>query len=179
MAALTADGMIRIALEHPIYHLPVSVRAAAPADEGFIFSGWLRSLADQPPFRDLLESRGLDRNWYSAAQHALISRLLARASVRVLAATSPQHPDHLIGFMVFEPAERVVHWIYVKKGAKVGLGFRCAGVATRLMIAAFGERSAEPVTASIRTATGTALASKWSERWPITFRSHRLCEEQP
>lgn len=160
------------------YHLPIEIRAARPSDEAFVFSGWLRSLSDQPPFRDLLDSRGLDRNWYSAAQHALISRLLARPGVYVLAATSPQHPDHLIGFMVYQPAARVVHWIYVKKGSKVGLGFRCAGVATRLMAHAFGARGGEQITASIRTATGTALASKWAERWPIAFRSHFLCEEQ-
>jgi len=59
------------------YHLPIAIRAAVPADEAFLFSGWLRSLADQPPLRGLLDGRGLDRNWYSAAQHALIARLLS------------------------------------------------------------------------------------------------------
>ena len=190
------DQAADIARPEPVaYALQIAIRPYRPAsDQGFLYRNWIMSLASQPPYRDLVEPenaadeerprrRGLDRNWYAAAQHALIASLLERPSVQVLCAVEPGHDDHLIGFIVCEPRPgRVVHWLYVKKGTKGvagGLGFRYAGVATRLMAAAFGERGLEPITCSIRTATGTAVASKWLERWRITFRSAHLGKEQP
>lgn len=179
-----------------IYPLEIAIRSPKRGhdDVPFIFSNWIRSLADQPPFREHIDSprpavgatydnrahrvRALDRNWYAAAQHALVGTIVDRPSADLILAHEPGHPDHLIGFICFERVRRLVHWIYVKKGVRAGLGYRCAGVATRLMAAAFGDGK-DPITFTLRTATGTALAAKWAPRWSIAFRSHFLCEEQP
>lgn len=154
-----------------LWPLAVTIRPAVAYDLPLIYSSWINTLCEARPWA------GCDRNWIAAAAHALISRLLARPTCQVFVACNPDHADQIYGYLVAEPrGDRLIHWVYTKKGTRAGLGFRCAGVATRLFTAAFGAEGSAPVTATCRTAPATTIAARWQGRWPIEFRSHALCE---
>jgi hypothetical protein len=62
--------------------------------------------------------RALDRNWFTAAAHALIAKILARKTVVAYLAVQPEDPDQIYGFAVVERLPRgsdVVHWAFVKR----------------------------------------------------------------
>lgn len=154
----------------PVPGLPLVVRSAGGGDLGFIYSSWLNCLRHLSPWS------GLDKNYFFAAQHALIAQLLARPDCVVLAACSPRNPDQIYGYVVAEPLvpEPLLHWLYTKAATTgKGPGYRGAGVATRLMGAAFPELGRTPITCSIRTPACAGLPAAWR----ISFNTQRLCRK--
>ena len=139
--------------------LPVAIRASVPSDEPAIYAHWINCLANQRPFSKL------DTNWFSAAQHALVERLLSRC--RVLVACDPEDANQLYGFVVVGWRQRVLYWVYVK------LDFRRGAVATRLMRKAFENLGEIP----IEYTTRTRAILYHQERWRLEYQSHYLCEE--
>jgi hypothetical protein len=154
------------------YALPLAVRLARKEDLGFIYSSWMNSLRNCSPW-----SR-VDKNWFFAAQHALATRLMERSVV--LVACSVRNPDQLYGYVVAEPTKGILHWLYTKSGVNPGLssrakakaGYRRAGVATRLMHAAFPDLGDEPITVTTRTPSSAHLPMEWM----LSFDTHQLCQ---
>lgn len=103
---------------------------------------------------------GVDPNWFSAAQHALIEKLL-RVSV-VLVACHPDHPDQVFGYLVGDPEERYLHWLYVRHD------FRRCGIASQLLAQAYGDA---PITVTCNV-TGTSYLRRHRR---VRVRSHPLC----
>lgn len=146
---------------------PISIRPAGEGDEGFIFKSWMNSLYYLKPWRDT------DKNWFFAAQHALIRQLMARPGTVVLVACSVRYEGQLYGYVVAEPLEHTLHFIYTKtaRGQGAARGYRRAKVATRLMEAAFPDLGLQPVVCSIRTPVCAQLPSAWR----LDFKTSRLC----
>lgn len=154
--------------EAPGPSLPLIVRTAGERDVGFICTSWMASLRDREPWHSL------DRNYFFAAQHALIYRLLERAGTLTLIACSPRNPDQLYGFIVAEPlrGDPLLHWLYTKSATTgKGPGYRRAKVATRLMEHAFPDLGDVPITCSIRTPICAMLPADWR----LVFNTQRLC----
>ncbi len=137
--------------------LPIKIRQGKLSDEDFVYSSWIHCLGNSKPYSSL------DRNWFAAAQHALIERLLNRS--RVFIACDPEDEDQIYGYIVGELDRAILHWVYVKQR------FRKVNVATRLFEAALPQTV--PCIASIRTPAFSQL----EKRWDISFRSHALCEK--
>lgn len=106
------------------YELDIILRPRVGGDTECIYSSWIRSYCAD------ISIPGPQRSWLFAAQRSLIHDLLPRC--HTLVACQPEHPDQVYGYLVHGPG-RVMHWIYVKDI------FRRAGVATRLMVEAFGD----------------------------------------
>jgi hypothetical protein len=135
--------------------LIIELREGKPIDEDFIFSSWIQCLGNSRPYS------GLDRNWFTTAQHALIEKLLKNS--KILIACDPEDDDQIYGYMVYNPMSNVLHWVYVKQL------FRRAKVASRLLGKVFDGN----VTASIQTPALSSLNGSFS----ITVRTYALCEK--
>lgn len=154
------------------HDLPLDVRLARQSDLGFVYSSWMNSLRNCSPWSKV------DKNWFFAAQHALATRLMDRSVV--LVACSVRNPDQLYGYVVAEPVRGLLHWLYTKSGvnpewenrAKAKAGYRRAGVATRLMQAAFPELGDERIVVTIRTPSCAHLPAGWR----LHFDTHQLCQ---
>lgn len=158
--------------------VPILLREGEPSDLPFIYATWINHVRETKPWS------GCDLNWVSAAQHALVERLLRRSVVQV--ACSPAYPDQIYGYLVGQPRERIVHWCYVK-GDRLSGGrflYRRQGIATRLledMFEGLGTREA-PIEASFRS---PALSQQIDEEgntlqtlWNLKVRTHHLCERR-
>lgn len=147
---------------------PILIRPYRPSDEGLVFRTWLDCVRHQLPWRELLKDgqpreASVDRNEFSAAFHALITRLVERYEVSV--ACQPGREDQVFGYMVGDPLRRVLIWVYVKND------FRREHVATRLLLAAFGSFDEE-----LEAAWWTAALRHMAPRWNLRRRSIHLCE---
>ena len=120
---------------------PYAIRQALPSDLQFVFSSWVSSMRGGEPFCSC------DRNWFSAAQHALISRLLQRSTIVI--ACNEEDPDQIFGYAVFEPRNSVIHYIYIKQM------FRGVGICRSLIESCKAKRG------SIRAKNANALAAKF------------------
>lgn len=134
--------------------LEIGIRPRQKYDDDFIYSSWIHCLGNIRPYCNL------DKNWFTSAQHALISQLLERSTVVI--AHDPEDENQIYGYMVCEPKKNILHWVYVKQL------FRRAHIGTRLLEKALSD----DIVASIRTPTINSL----SEKWNITFRTHAICE---
>jgi GNAT superfamily N-acetyltransferase len=163
------------------YDLPLYVRRVRKSDLGFIYATWMNNLREKSQYASERtcnkcgsKLRGIDKNWFFAAQHALITRLMSRSAVFV--ACSIHNDDQLYGYIVCEPLndEPLLHWLFVKDSSArgVGPGYRRAGVAQRLMEAAFPRLGEQDIVATIRTPSASQLPA----RWQLSFNTHRLCE---
>lgn len=112
---------------------------------------WAEYLGVQFPFARL------DRNWYFAAQRALIDRILTRPAVSAAHAFVPGEPGETFGYAVAEPERRVLHWVYTKPD------YRKRHVATRLLRYVFGDFD-QPIVASIQTRALQHRAPAWNVR---------------
>jgi hypothetical protein len=91
---------------------PIHIRPLDPArDEGFVFNAWLRSYRRSP----IVER--MPNQVYYPEFHEQIEQILARDSVSVLMATTPEDDDRLVGFLVTERLGELVvmHYAYVKQ----------------------------------------------------------------
>ncbi len=129
--------------------LVFTLRYPGPNDLQFIFSSWIRSMGDYPPFCDL------DRNWFATAQHALIAQLLKRS--RITVACDPGDHDQIFGYCIHEPRNKVLHWVYVKKN------FRGQGVARNLIESTGAGKGSIRFKFATRLAEhfGLAIHTKW------------------
>lgn len=137
--------------------IPITIRAAFPQDVPFILSSWIQSMFHNDPFI------GTDRNWFSAAQHALSTALITKGDT--LVACNPDETWQIYGWLVGHRVPRWLHFVYVKEA------FRRLDVGTRLMLAAFGSFD-QPIRYGIRTSCTTHYVDRWNLEW----RSHILVE---
>jgi GNAT superfamily N-acetyltransferase len=120
---------------------------------------WCEYLGQQFPWA------GLDRNWFFAAQHALIDHILLRPDVQIWGAHVPGESDEILSYAVADPTHRVLHWIYTKSP------YRRAHVATRLLERVFGGFDA-PIVASHRTRAAEHRARAWNLRFDSYALGH-------
>lgn len=142
------------------YSLNISIREPMilsdhSNDLDFIYSTWVRSLGNQRPFRV-----NIDKNFFNAACHSLITKILTNANV--LLACDPNDPEQLFGYIVFLKDPKVLFWVYTK------FDFRKANVGTRLMKKAFGELS------NIEYTVDTSAIRHLTNKWDLSFNSHHL-----
>lgn len=94
--------------------LGVSIRPAAPDDEAFVMSAWLRCHRDFGDWPRLLHPEK-----YYAQHKATIMRLLARSTTMV--ACNPDRPSQALGFVCYDGT--ATHWVYVKDvWRRIGIG---------------------------------------------------------
>lgn len=128
-------------------HLAPGARCPERCARNFVLGGWSSSLKHA---RDA--GMITSEDWVSV-MHEQIFKICARPEARVLVASDLV----MMGFIAGEPAERIVHYCFVKEG------YRRRGVARRLF-EAFGvdpkTRFAFPVMTRILTDHETRLRSK-------------------
>jgi GNAT superfamily N-acetyltransferase len=107
------------------------IRAASPDDIALVLDATRRSLHDRYPWIYCP-----DRVWNVEA-HKRLAALLSRASVVV--ACDPEFPDVVWGFALVEPAERRLHYVYVK------FSFRGFGIARALIESVWPDVGGVPI----------------------------------
>jgi hypothetical protein len=132
--------------------------SALPSHLPLIYASWIKE------YRQNVYPQA-DPNWLSVAQHALIERLLAAPSVLCAVAVDPEEPDAIRGYLVGEPDQRVLHWVYVRGW------YRRGRVATRLLDRVFGDPDRP-----IEVTTTTRRLDWLRRRWRFPVRTGRLCE---
>jgi hypothetical protein len=138
--------------------LQIRIVAALPSHRSLIFSSWIEE------YRKYVYPQA-DPNWLCSVQQLLIEKLLAEPSVLAAVAVDPQNLDSIRGYLVGDPAKRVLHFIYVRGW------YRRGRVATRLLERVFGDRD-KPI-----EVTATTRRLNWLRgRWRLPLRSHNLCE---
>lgn len=102
--------------------MSLAIRAATPADMGFVHHAWRASF-----FEASLAVRGADREHYRAEMERVVARLCKSGEVRV--ACDPKDADTVVAFAAFTRRGDVaeLHYIYVKKD------FRGHGIARDLL----------------------------------------------
>jgi GNAT superfamily N-acetyltransferase len=123
---------------------PIEIRAPAEPDLAFIYSSFIKSLANQRQFEKV------ERNLLAAMLHGLHTRLLKQGNT--LVACDPADRDQVYGYIVYGVG--VLYWVFTK------YDFRGNGVGTALMDAAFGDRRG-PVAVAIPTSASKHLNAKW------------------
>lgn len=132
--------------------LPVHIRSALPTDVSIVYATWLHSLYSLEPYKRL------PKDYFMAAQQALIQSLLTRS--QVLIACDPNDLDQIYGYSVVKLANSTLHWIFTKKL------FRNMHVGTRL-IEHMGDNE---IACTQYTPAMRAIAEKWN----VTFDTSRL-----
>ncbi len=137
---------------------PIAIRPELPTDRGFVVTRWRSSLRKRSPYRDL------DAGFYHAAMGVIIDAVLSDPGTDVLVASDVEDPDVVLGFVVADPYQRLLHYMYTRTR------LRGRGVASRLIDAAFS--GTEPVTATI----ATAPLRRHAKRWGVQIDSARLLD---
>lgn len=87
-----------------------AIRPPTPADVPLVLQTWTRTYA-----RVAKRHCGpLAPRAVADAVHATAQLILARPGVEVAVATNPANAWFIFGYAVFERAESVLHWVYVK-----------------------------------------------------------------
>lgn len=120
---------------------PVTIRDGGERDQAFVFSSWLQS------YRSSAFARPIATHTYFDRHHAVLERILARPTTRVVVATPEDAPAVILGWAVTEGLLRgsardgataptpTLHYVYVKEQ------FRKLGIA-RQLVARIGRRFA-------------------------------------
>lgn len=119
-AATSSDG--QPATPERSWRYRTALVGPSELDEPFIYHSWLSS------YRSSHRVGKPSSDVYYRAHHPLVGATLARSQVQVIAAHLPGEDRHMLGWICWEPAGRliVVHYIYVKAH------FRHRGVARGL-----------------------------------------------
>lgn len=106
--------------------MTVSIRAAVPEDNNFIYSTVLKSYRFSNPI-----ARATDDDTYYSQHSYCWNRLISDPSTRVMVACMEDDPDLIIGFLIAEPKDLpILHYVYVKaafRGHRVATDL-CASV---------------------------------------------------
>lgn len=129
----------------------VALRGVAASDVKFIADAWCESgrkagcpkganpepiVYQSGPSRKTLRPSSTDPLTYIAEEHALVGRIMARPTTRVLVACNPEDPDQIVGFVCFETPRTntprltprpIYHYCYIKEL------FRRRGIARQLV----------------------------------------------
>jgi GNAT superfamily N-acetyltransferase len=85
---------------------------ATDVAKNFIFATWLKSYQVNSPF-----AKGIPSDVFFKGHHTLLERIFERNPVVILA-TPPGEPDVILGYVVAEPSEDVIHYVYVKPAVR-------------------------------------------------------------
>jgi len=100
----------------------VQFRPAAPADEAFIFSTWLKSYKHSSRF-----AQPITPKIFFARHHKIVERILAMPQTQVIVCASKEDQNTILGYLAFTAGPRpIVHFCYVK------VPFRKMGIAKGL-----------------------------------------------
>jgi len=93
----------------------VKTRLMAPADEGFVYSSWLKSYRNSPM------ASNLNNDVYYDNHKKIVQNTLENAVTMILCASDDE--DHILGFICFEATNlNIIHYIYIKYSyRKMGL----------------------------------------------------------
>lgn len=124
------------------------IREPSSNDISWIYSTWISSWGSNRKFNKI------DKNWVSAAQHSICTRIMLSDETSVLVACDENSDDDDLGYIVFD-ARGVLHWIYVK------YNFRNMGIGGSLRDTAFLSRDT-PLACTHWTSVLYKLKDKWN-----------------
>lgn len=130
-------------------NLSLVLRHAQEADLPFLYSSFVKSMSRQPFF-----SRA-PKDYMTNAHHSIAGKIFANTNIIV--ATHPE-VDETYGYICFLPEARELFYIYTK------YAYRKEGVATLLMLSAFGDFAAP-----IKNAIATVQSKYHIERWNLEY----------
>lgn len=126
----------------------IAIRPERATDRGFVATRWRGSLRKRWPYRML------DAGFYHASVAPLVDNILADVGTEVAIAALPKDDDVIVGFVVFDSQQRLLHYMYTKAP------LRGHGIASRLLDHSFA--GTEPVTATIGTPELRHYAARWN-----------------
>lgn len=85
------------------------IRDAHPADIAFIYSTWLRSYRN-----DSLIGLSVKKSIFFETYRLVLDQILAKNTTKVLVACLPEDDSVILGYLVADPTEKVLHYIFVK-----------------------------------------------------------------
>jgi len=151
----------------------VTLRPLELADAPMVYKTWLGVAWDD--WRGKTDGcRNCNRRFsyvgkdaFMDGMHARVTRLLSRSTCWAICPASAQAgSDYMIGFLVRDPYEPVLHFVYVIKGGGKGSAqWRGLGIATAAMRAAFPRWPEEPITFTQDTAAMRAIKAKWKAQY--------------
>jgi hypothetical protein len=125
----------------------IAVRSPREADLPWIYSTFIRSLANQKTYRSI------EPHLLSAMLHALCTRILSHCACVV--ACDPDDEDQVYGYAIGDQRDRLLAWAYTKHD------FRGFHVGSRLVEAMLGDLGGEPVGLLLATGASRHLETKW------------------
>ena len=87
----------------------IAVRHAVAADLPFIYSAWLESYGVNSP-----TTINIWKSVYYGEQRQVINAMLRHPSVHHAMVVLADDPDVIVGFVIWQPSDSVVHYCYVK-----------------------------------------------------------------
>jgi len=136
----------------------VSFRQPIPEDGAFIFKTFCESLFHN--------QRLMTNSWFIPVFRQILEHLLSNPEVQVLVASSTEDPNHIYGYIIFNPERRIMYFNYVK------LDFRKMGCGSHLMKLAFGD-----FRTPIVTPFSTSCVPYYRARWNLQVDSSVLLTE--
>lgn len=90
--------------------MAIETRKSQPDDSSFIIACWLNHYKNHSYFAKRIRS-----NIYYPWQEMIIKAILGRPNTEALVAVESSEPEVILGYMVYESQEPVIHFTYVKK----------------------------------------------------------------
>ena len=123
-----------------------AIRPAQADDISFIYSTWLRSYRN-----DSAIGLSVRKSVFFESYRLVLDQILAKAATKVLVACKIDEPNVIYGYLVAEPTEKILHYIFVKDA------FRRFQIAKTLFQTAFPEHGVGGVYITHLTRTASKL----------------------
>ena len=115
-------------------------RLVQPEDIPFLYSTWLNSYRN-----DSETGLSVRKSIFFESYRLILDYILQKNTTKVLVACKPDEPNVIYGYMVAEPSDNVLHYVFVKEA------FQRFGIANSLQQQLFPNTSSGTVTITHRT----------------------------
>lgn len=132
------------------------IRDFVQEDIDFIHNSWITS------FYHFFKNKGIDKNWFCAAQDSLIKTMLSNNG-RAKIVCQKSDEEQIFGYIVYE-LPNIVHWIYVKKI------YRMNGLAMAMLENVFNFFKKDKIFVSV----STPFFRHHKNEWNIEFKSNLI-----
>jgi hypothetical protein len=115
-------------------------RSVSAEDIPFLYSTWLKSYRN-----DSETGLSVRKSIFFESYRLVLDHILQKNTTKVLVACKPDEPNVIYGYMVAEPNDNVLHYVFVKEA------FQRFGIANQLFQQIFPNTSSGSVTITHRT----------------------------
>lgn len=139
------------------------IRAVQGDDIPFIYSTWLKSYRNDSGIGLSVRKSVFFENY-----RLILDKILQENTTKVLVACKPDEPNVIFGYLVADPSENVLHYVFVKEA------FWRLGIAKSLFKQLFPSSGSVFITHLTRTASSLEILSGYEEIGKFTYNPFLL-----